>query len=236
MKKFAKGVFKALKMIAIVILGVIVFNRLISFVAESSTRESANNAPSVERALGAILDRSLSEKESESAPLQFPLKRRKAAEYAIAESRQLDDANGLYRYACAISSAAGKQQRAQTMINVALDLESDNPNSKYLIYLAPHEALCETSRLLGMTYYAPADQKWSRIKKGQWKWYILTTNTKVTENEIHDTVMYEENRAKFKDKYSYQYSEKLIEHIEKTVGRKASFVNTGMWVDDYHLE
>ncbi len=231
MKKLGKIILNILKLLFLAILIIIIFNFFFDRASESQKKITNTDIHKLTKSSGKEVKDNKSSKNDDK--LKLPIGSNLASEYIIVEN----DNNKDHISICAVSNAVGKKQRAQTMINIALEVEKQTPESLYVISLAPHKELCSIGRLIGTTYYSPSGSGWSQIKKGDWKWYILTTNAKVTKRQISDTVLYETNKKKFETEFgSLEYSKKLDVFIEKENGHKAKYVTSGMWVDDYYFE
>lgn len=161
----------------------------------------------------------------------------KAKNYQIAKQKLNRDSHNTYQFVCAVSQAKSKRERAQTMIKVVSDLAKSIPDTKILVYLAPHAKLCQVGRLIGTAYYSPAGDGWQSVHPGNWTWNILTTASKVSPQKVSDTIIYETNKAKFKRQYGdMDYHAKLDQFVRKTLGRKPRYITSGMWVDTYLVE
>ncbi len=161
----------------------------------------------------------------------------KAQSYQVAAEETMRDGSDEYLYVCAATKAASKEERAQTMVKAILKVTKKVPDTKVILYLAPHGKLCQVGRLIGTAYYSPSGEGWKGIASGTWTWYLLTTGSKVTQQQIADTIIYEDNKAEFKQEYGdFDYSEKLDDFVTEKLGRKPKYVTSGMWVDTFLVE
>ena len=161
----------------------------------------------------------------------------KAQNYEIATEDKINESNNEHIFVCAATTAATKDERAQTMIKIVLDVANKSPDLKIALYLAPHVKLCQVGRLIGTAYYSPTGEGWKGAARGKWTWNILTTGSKVSEQEITDTIIYEDHKLEFKKKYgAIDYSEKLDEFVVNKLGRKPKYVTSGLWVDTFFVE
>ncbi|MGI9317409.1 MAG: DUF4875 domain-containing protein [bacterium] len=163
----------------------------------------------------------------------------KAIVFEMVSSEKIWDSASEYLFACAASKAKTKEERAQTIVKAILALEEDFPAIKIALHLAAEKSLCQEGRLIGTGYYSPDGSGWKELLGvgGSWKWNILTTDVQVTEQQISDTVLYENKKPEFKKKYGvYDYSDKLDAYIENQLGRRPSYIASGLWVDTYFVE
>ena len=161
----------------------------------------------------------------------------KAMHYDLASKELVDGRGYNYIFACIVSQASNKEERAQTMVKAIIDIEKETPNKKIALYLAPDKRLCKEGRLTGTSYYSPDGSGWKGVAGGSWTWNILTTGVKITDQQISDTVLYESHISKFKKKYGiYDYSDKLDDYVTSQLGRKPTYINSGLWIDTYHFE
>ena len=162
---------------------------------------------------------------------------KQARNYQVAEQKLKRDSQDSYQFVCAVSQANSKRERAHTMIKVITDLAKLNPDSRFLVYLAPHPQLCQVGRLIGTAYYNPTGEVWKSVRQGKWTWNVLTTSSKISPQKISDTVIYETNKTAFKQRYGeLDYHAKLDQFVRKTLGRKPRYITSGMWVDTYFVE
>jgi len=161
----------------------------------------------------------------------------KAVEYEISELENAKSADFEYVYVCASSPAKTKEERAHTMVKVIMDLEPKYENLRFQVYLAPHQDLCQEGRLIGETYYSPKGLGWKGLSAKKWTWQILTTDFKVTNHQIKDTLTYVNNKTRFETEFGVMdYGEKLDKYVEKKIGHSPHYVTSGLWIDGFHKE
>jgi hypothetical protein len=224
----AKIIKQAVILIVVVIIGIVVFKQFF----DKSTRSEKKYEISEVEEMVRDLEKAVAENRQKGTPLTTPLVIRPSAKYSIVSNEKLIDGDFEYLALCATSNASDKIQRAQTMVNIALEIEKTHPNMNLHIWLAPHEKLCSEPRLIGIAYYVPSGKGWKNAK--EWSWNILTTSHNVTESQIEATLLYEGNKKNYKKEFGVlSYSEKLNAFVEKQLGHKAEYVTSGMWVDNY---
>jgi hypothetical protein len=224
----AKIIKQAATLIAVAIIGIIVFKQ---FFDNSEESQKKNKTAELEEMVSNI-EKAATENRQKGTPFTTPLIIRPSAKHTLVSNEKLIDGEFEYLAICATSKASDKIQRAQTMVNIALEIEKIYPNMNQYIWLAPHEKLCSESRLIGIAYYVPSGKGWKNTK--EWSWNILTTNHNVTESQIEATLLYEGNKKNYKEEFGVlSYSEKLNDFVEKKLGHKAEYVTSGMWIDNY---
>lgn len=163
----------------------------------------------------------------------------KAGEYAVASVEIFEEErrDEQYVFACVSSRVEGKESRAQTMVKAMMELAHDHPDHRILLFLAPHEGLCFEGRLTGTGYLSPQGNGWPAAAPGQWTWNLLTTDRKVSDRQVADTVIYESHKDEFRSRYGvYDYHDKLDDFVRSELGRKPEYVTSGLWVDTYYVE
>lgn len=160
-----------------------------------------------------------------------------AVAYEISELEIVESSDGDYVHVCAASTAASKDERAHTMVQVVMDLAADHQGRRIHLYLAPHTGLCQEGRLIGETYFSPTGEGWKGLSTKPWTWQILTTGFKVTVHQIEDTLIYERHKPRFKEEFGVMnYGEPLEAYVTDESGHSPHYVTSGLWVDRVHVE
>lgn len=195
--------------------------------------ENKKTAEELEKMINDI-DNTIKSSSKENANFEYPIERRPAAEYVIAEkSDQIVGEDG-YVFICAVSKAIGQAQRAQTIVNVIYDTETWNGKKNVMVHLAPDAELCSEFDAIAIGFYIPSGNGWNIISNGKWMWLVRTSNIKVTAEEIEATKLRHAHKAEFKEKYGeFGYSEKLEEFIKNKLQRDPQYIKAGMWNDDF---
>ncbi len=229
MSKNIKHVFTLLKTIAIIFLSVVVFNFFFDRANQPTEEEQ------IEAMLGE-LEKQVKTVTTSKDSFEYPIQRRPAAEYRVTE-KSIEDARGdQYLFICAVSSAVGMVQRAQTLVNLGLDHQNELTVDvdKMVLMLAPAETLCEESRVIAIGYFVPAGTGWTGISSGDWQWLVRTSHAKVSADEIEATQLYMSKKAEFiADFGMMDYPDKLDEFVAEQLGRDPKYVTAGMWNDDF---
>ncbi len=158
-------------------------------------------------------------------------------EYEISKLEKVKSADFDFIYICASSLAKTKKERAHTMVKVVMDSKAKYEGLRLQIDLAPHNDLCQLGRLIGQAYFSPKGLGWQGLSSRKWTWQILTTNFKVSDHEIKDTLIYETNKDRFKEEYGVMsFHEKLEEYVKQKIGHSPHYVTAGLWVDGFHKE
>ncbi|WP_223788151.1 DUF4875 domain-containing protein [Marinicella meishanensis] len=222
-------IFQGIKLVLLIFLLIVVFNFFFDQAKQNQQAES------IETMLTDLEDQ-VRDLQHSKQTIMLPLIRRPAAEYQVVVQNTEVAGDESYAFLCAVSQAVGQAQRAQTMVNVVedhKDMLSDGVG-KMVVYLAAAKSLCEETLALGVGYHVLDGQGWPGISAGQWHWLLRTSNVQVTAAQIEASELFQKHREEFIQEHGvYDYFDHLDAHVSQLLNRKADYVKTGMWNDDF---